>query len=257
MRPLVLTVACVALFATPARAQWVVHDPGNFAQAVLIAERTLSELNSLLKQYETIVRMSRGLPTLDPYRIPTIGTARHDLGKFEYGRVWLDAFNSGDPTGQGYVAVARRLQPPAALLAALPPAARQAIERAYATVEISDSVAQLGAHQIGAVRGYAGALQHAIDALEFDVTALLPGYRDATAVLDKIAGGQLVARRQDMAVNQLLSHILEQLLARAKRQRDTEAASMNMRLLAIRDARRVQSTLLNGAANDLTSWRQP
>jgi hypothetical protein len=46
---------------------------------------------------------------------------------------------------------------------------------------------------------------------------MLPGYHEITAVLDKIAGGQLIARRQDMAVNQLLSHMLEQLLARGKR----------------------------------------
>lgn len=44
---------------------------------------------------------------------------------------------------------------------------------------------------------------------------MLPGYHETTAVLDKIAGGQLIARRQDTAMNQLFSHILEQLLARA------------------------------------------
>ena len=44
-----------------------------------------------------------------------------------------------------------------------------------------------------------------------------------TAILDKIAAGELLARRQDMLSNQLLSHALEQLLARSKRLRDTEA----------------------------------
>ena len=51
----------------------------------------------------------------------------------------------------------------------LPPAARRAVEQAYATVEIADSVAQLGGHQVALIRGYSRRLQQAIDALEGDV----------------------------------------------------------------------------------------
>ena len=54
-----------------------------------------------------------------------------------------------------------------------------------------------------------------------------------TAILDKVAAGELLGRRQDMASNQLLSHALEQLLARGKRLRDTEAATMNMQLVDV------------------------
>ena len=65
--------------------------------------------------------------------------------------------------------VARRLDRPGATLASLPPAARQAVERAYATIEITDSVAQMGGHQVALIAGYSGRLQSAIDALERDV----------------------------------------------------------------------------------------
>ena len=78
-----------------------------------------------------------------------------------------------------------------------------------------------------------------------------------TAVLDKVAAGELVARRQDMATNQLLSHALEQLLARSKRMRDSEAAAMNMRLIGMRDGRTAGANLIHGTADDLRSWRQP
>ena len=61
-----------------------------------------------------------------------------------------------------------------------------------------------------------------------------------TAVLDKIAAGELLGRRQDMLSNQLLSHALEQLLARGKRLRDTEAATINMQLVTWRDGARRQ-----------------
>jgi hypothetical protein len=39
--------------------------------------------------------------------------------------------------------------------------------------------------------------------------------------------------------------------------RDTEAATMNMRLLGMRDGRTAGSNLIRGAADDLRTWRQP
>jgi hypothetical protein len=71
--------------------------------------------------------------------------------------------------------------------------------------------------------------------LEGDVLNGLLRYHEMTAILDKVAAGELLGRRQDMAANQLLSHALEQLLARGKRQRDTEASTMNMQLVTWRD----------------------
>ena len=71
------------------------------------------------------------------------------------------------------------------------------------------------------------------------------------------AAGELLGRRQDMATNQLLSHALEQLLIRSKRERDTEAANMNMRLLGMRNRPPNGDPLVQGAANDLRTWRQP
>ena len=60
-----------------------------------------------------------------------------------------------------------------------------------------------------------------------------------------------------MAANQLLSHVLEQLLVRSKRQRDSEAAVMNMRLVGLRDGRVASGSVVRGAAHDLRAWRQP
>ena len=257
MRYLVATGLFVVAFAAPLRAQLVVIDPANLAQAILIADRTAREYEALLEQYQTIVRMARGLGNLDAYRIPTIGTTSHDTGRWEYGRPWLQGLNSGDAAGGAYMQVARRLERPGATLANLPPAARQAVERAYATIEITDSVAQMGGHQVALIRGYSGRLQSAINELERDVVSQASGYHDTTAVLDKIAAGQLVARRGDMAANQLLSHVLEQLLARSKRQRDSEAVAMNMRIGGLRDGRAAGRSVIHGAANDLRTWRQP
>lgn len=245
------------LLAAPARAQFVVIDPGNLAQAILIADRTLQEYNTLVAQYETIVRMSQGLGAMDRYRIPTIGITGHDVGRWPYGAPWLQGLNAGDARGMLYEQTARRLERPGALLDQLPASARHTIEAAYATIEITDSIAEIGGHQVALVRGYSGQLQQATQALEQDVLNTLPRYHEMTAVLDKVAAGELLARRQDMATNQLLSHALEQLLARSKRMRDTEAATMNMRLLGMRDGRTAGGNVIRGAANDLRTWRQP
>ena len=56
--------------ATTARAQLVVIDPANLYQTILIAERTWQHYQELRRQYETILRMSRGLGNMEGYRVP-------------------------------------------------------------------------------------------------------------------------------------------------------------------------------------------
>ena len=129
-----------------------------------------------------------------------------------------------------YRRVTRPLDQPGGLLDRLPAPARRAVENAYATIEITDASRTIAGHQVSLMRGYTGPLQQAVQALESDVLATRSSYHELTAILDKVAAGELLARRQDIATNQLLSHALEQLLARNKRLRDSEAALMNMRL---------------------------
>lgn len=257
MQRTILFTALLVLMAIPARAQFAVIDHGNLTQAVLIAERTLREYEALVAQYQTLVRMSTGLGNMQRYRIPTVLGSEHRPDRWQHGRPWLQALNTGDPSGAAYRASTRRLESPDYALGQLPPAARRVAEQAYATVEIADSIAQLGGHQVGLIRAYGRRLQQAVDALEGDVLSTDPRAHDMTAVLDKVAAGALIARRQDMAANQLLSHSLEQLLARSKRLRDTEAATMNMRLGAMRSGRVAGTSVVRGAADDLRSWRQP
>jgi hypothetical protein len=247
----------VTLAAAPVYAQIAVIDPANLAQVVLIARRAQQHLDELQAQYRTILRMAQGLGNLDRYRIPTIAITRHDPGRWEYGRPWIQGLNSGDPTGAAYWATTVPLQRPDARPTQLTAAARRAFERQYATVEITDSVAQMGGHQVALVRGYHGQLQQAVQALEGDVVNGLARFHEMTAILDKVAAGELLARRQDMAANQLLSHTLEQLLARSKRLRDTEAATVNMQLVTWRDGRGANDAFVSGSGDALRTWRQP
>ena len=257
MRKLFVVTLVVAVLVRPAHAQLVVIDPGNLEQATLIAERTLRAYQNLVSQYEILVRMAQALPNMGRYRVPAAAIARHDPSRWLYGAAWLQGLNAGDLRGMLYRQVSRPLSSPAGALDGLPAPARKAIENAYATVEITDAVAEIAGNQVAAVRGYSGALQPAIDALQSDIVNPLSRYHELTAQLDTIAAGGLVARRQDVAANQLMSHVLEQLLARGKRLRDTEAATMNMRLASMRDGRTAGGNLIAGVVNDLRTWRQP
>jgi conjugal transfer/entry exclusion protein len=255
-RILVGVILLVLVTTPPASAQFAVIDPANLAQAILIVQRTQRHLEELREQYRTIVRMAQGLGRMEQYRTPPFAITQHDAGRWSYGRPWITALNSGDATGAAYWATAYPLAPPS-MPARLSPTARRAFERQYATVEISDSVAMMGGHQVGLMRGYFGELQRAVQALESDVLNSGSSYHEMTAVLDKVAAGELLGRRQDMAANQLLSHTLEQLLARSKRQRDTEAATLNMQLVTWRDGEAANRAFRAGNGHALATWRQP
>ena len=252
-----LSCLVVAFVAGPAHAQLVVIDPANLAQTILIARRMQQHYEELRAQYLTVLRMAQRLGNMDGYRIPTIPITRHDAGRWEYGRAWIQGLNSGDATGAAYLSTALPLLRPSVMPSRLSVSARQALERQYATIEITDSVAMMGGHQVALARGYHGQLQEAVQALEGDVLNGLSRYHEMTAILDKIAAGELLARRQDMLSNQLLSHALEQLLARSKRLRDTEASTMNMQLVTWRDARAVNDAFVAGSGDALRTWRQP
>ena len=256
-RKLLLTALIVAVAANPVAAQLAVIDPGNLVQTTLIALRMQQHYAELRAQYLTVLRMAQGLGNMGRYRIPTIGLSRHDPSRWEYGRPWIQALNSGDATGAAYLSTALPVLRPTVTPARLTATARQALERQYATIEITDSVAMMGGHQVALARGYHGQLQNAVQSLESDVLNGLARYHEMTAILDKIAAGELLGRRQDMLSNQLLSHALEQLLARGKRLRDTEAATINMQLVTWRDARGANEAFVAGSGDALRTWRQP
>lgn len=259
MKTRVLSSALSLVLVAPAlaHAQWVVIDPANLVQTTQIAYKMQQHYSELRAQYLTILRMAQRLGNLDAYRIPTIPIASHDSGRYVYGRAFLDALNSGDPRAVAYQASVLPLLRPTAMPAGLSAGARRVLERAYATVEIADSIASMATHQISLARGYHGRIQDAVESLERDVVNPLQPYHEMTAVLDKIAAAELVARRQDMAGNQLLSHALEQLIARSKRERDTEATTINMQLVTWRDGHAANAAFMAGAGDALRTWRQP
>src|SRR5713226_8910081 len=92
----------LSLSVAPLRAQLVVIDPANLVQTILIAERTWDQYDQLRREFDVIQRMAQKLGSLDRYRIPAIGITGHDPSRWEYGRPWIQALNTGDPRGAAY-----------------------------------------------------------------------------------------------------------------------------------------------------------
>lgn len=256
MKRMIAGAVLIVFVTTPVSAQFAVIDPANLAQAILIVQRTQRQYEELQAQYRTILRMAQGLGRMDQYRTPPFALNSHDTALWTYGRPWIAALNGGDATGAAYIASAVPLGAPN-VPATVSASGRRTFERQYATAEITDSVAMMGGHQVGLMRGYYGQLQEAVQALERDVLNSSSSYHEVTAILDKVAAGELLGRRQDMATNQLLSHALEQLLARGKRQRDTEASTLNMQIVTWRDGEAANRAFRAGAGHALATWRQP
>ena len=178
----------LCLTATVAHAQLVVNDAANIVQAAELVRRTIQEYGKVVEQYQVIVQMAEGLQNLGRYRTVPIAFSAHDPSRWPYGGPWLTALNNGDPRGDLYAQIVRTMRrPSAAALARLSPEARRAIENAYATIEITDSIAQRGAHQVALVRGYGGRLQGVVQVLESDILSPLSSFHQLTAVLDKVA----------------------------------------------------------------------
>ena len=84
-RRIAFALLVLTLSAGRAHAQWVVIDPANLAQTILIAERTEQHYQQLVQQFQIIQRMARGLAALDRYRIPAIAVSAIDPARWPYG----------------------------------------------------------------------------------------------------------------------------------------------------------------------------
>lgn len=260
-RTILRVITLATLFvASPAlgRAQVPVIDVANIIETTQIAYNTYESWRQLVQQYELLVRMARRAAGMTRYRTPDVPVAFHNPGRYLSGVPLIRALNGGDPSGQAYDSVTRTALRPESALAAMPAAARRNVEREYATIDIADSTGSLAGHQIGHVRSYTAATTAAIRALENDTLGGSDDEHHQTAILDRINAAEIIARRQDTAANQLISHLVEQSLVANKRQRDTEAVAMSMRVSRQRYYRDYSASFFPPSARAAASaWRQP
>lgn len=254
-----IIITVVVLSAAPtAHAQLVVNDAVNIAKNVLIAEHARQELIKAVEIAATLAKLSAKAENMAKYRTPPIAGVSHNVGRYPYGAATLTGLNSGDPVGELYDRNTRVLNPTVLAMARLPLAAQRQVSSQLADVDITDSVNQRTIQLVANSRGYASDVARAIQALEDDTLTDRTAEHYLTAVLEKLSGYALVEGRQTSVNNQLLSTFLEQLLAKAKRNRDTDVAVMNMRVNQIQGGREAAGLMQQGAGADMRNgWRMP
>jgi hypothetical protein len=254
---LIASIIVVALCVAGGSSAWafVVSDAATTARNAITAVLKSHIVETLTAQYERLQRMAIRLSALQRYATanpPTWQRADEADG-------FLRALNHGDATGTEYERIARARQLADPELERLDAAARDAIERALATLDLADSTLIAAVHQTGVLRERGARERQTIDQLEADVLNASPQH-GTTAVLDTISGAALIEAHQKQARSQFLTAVVEQLLVDNKRSRDTEAATLNMQLNRLRmrsDADEGSDALVTGAAEDLRTWRQP
>ena len=260
------TATLVALLCTlsVSATAFEVFDPVNFSQHQL-QNRWRETIGSVIEnQLDKIRQMAQRLSAftdLVKYVSPDVPRwrTRRINGALAASDAFMAALNGGDARGAGYEAVARASVSASSALAGLGEdniEAENALRSALATLDIAASAIIAGTDQTGRIRGNRRSEVNAIAALESDV--IDPNLEQSTtAVLDKVSAAGLIRARQQETRMELLAALTEQLLVDSKRNRDTEAAAMNMQLGRLTRGRAVAASLLVGSADDFRSWRQP
>lgn len=262
MRKHLAPTVLILAMAVPSHAQMVVHDPAvTFRNSVTA---TVKEMLVRLQQqqHSELRRMAHRLSmftTLQKYRLNNVPLWRiHDFESpaVLFAKDYHAALNYGDLAGRGFLAISHPVGDATAAIARMPAGSRRALLSRLATLDLADAAAIAGAHDSGLLRYNGRREVAAIDSLERDV-ANDSLEQSTTAILDKISGASLIAARQRQARIQLLDGVVEQLLIEGKRARDTEAAAMNMQLVAWRDRGAANRAIADGTGDALRTWRQP
>jgi hypothetical protein len=250
MRPVVMRALAIAfLLFTPAaaRAQWVVYDPTNYAQAV-------TRYLQAVQQYEFLVRQAARLPSgaANRYRVP-----EHPWQVYQGDLSVLAALNGGASAASAYRGAVDPLDSIADVLAKVPAAVRARLNARYAALGVSDGVAQMSLQQAGAGRAAGPTVLRAIQAMEDDALSGPDEYHSQTALLNKINGASVLGLRIAEHGNQLMVHTVEQLLLDNVRKRQAEAELMNAHVYQWRYGVRYGAEMFDKTAHRLDSWRQP
>jgi hypothetical protein len=255
---LVLVLGLAVVAPQPAAAQIPVIDIGQIiqlARVIAVAYRTYQQA---ALAYNHLVVMSAPLANMMGFKMYPAPVTYHSwLAQSRYANPLFTALNYGDARGQLLMQVLRLVGPLNPMLTKMPWEMRESFERAYANLEVADSMLQRTIHVVGAGRTYmTGELARSIQQLEDDTLNPHRSWHQPTASMDKIAAGELIAARQQMQHNIQLSALVELEIRKQMEQRDMEADDLNQRLGVLRHPDATDG-LIDDSAAALDSWRQP
>jgi len=266
-KPVVSLVLLAVLAAVPLRAQWVVFDPTNYANAIEQLIELQSQYSQLVRTYQQIraqynhwVWMAQRLSsaTVARYRAPA-PTWRSLVATDRYSTLggWVAAVNSGVGVPDGYRLATQALRDYGAAVSRIPAEEWQRVRARYGTVELLDATTLQGLETIGQIRFRAPEVMNATRALEDDTLNRGDDANTLIAVLNKVNAGGVLSLRASHATNQLLVSLLETQLIEATRRREAEAAAINAHVLFQQEARSFADRFTPGTTDAILGFRLP
>ena len=273
MTKLLLRVGAITLalvvFTLTVKAQLVVYDPTNYANAVLRYNQLVQQLAQLrqtyqqvLNQYNLALQMSRNLRNMPSRYRAMFSQWRNFTANDLYGNTsaWVGAANGAGAQSVG----------PAYLRATIPfltysqadlndinPTDAENLKSAYASLELSDGANVSALTTVGNVRANAATVQQQISNLEQDSLSGDPALNSEVSVLNKINASNVLTLRTLQDANNIRLATLEQQILQAKRQRDIDAANLNFAIEMRQQATQNLAPFNNNLTQSLGSYRLP
>jgi hypothetical protein len=241
----------VALGTTSARAQWVVFDPSNYAEAI-------AQVQQMIRQYEFWIEQTRRVPVdiASRYHAHSLDWTYHDLsGGALYAQAMLRALNEGDVSGAAYRGLVDPLDVPTDVMGRLPATLQRSLADRYGSIELQDSITRLAVDQTGSARVDGPFTLQAVRNVEHDIANMGDAYHSQTALLEKINAASAIGLRLEEQTNQFQLTTLEQLIVDNTRRRDTEARLMNATIYQWRFGSAYGQDLFRRTASDIDTWR--
>jgi hypothetical protein len=247
---LVAVTAILVMWTPPARAQFVVFDPTNYAEAIL-------QVQQLIRQYLFLIEQAQRVPVdiSTRYHAYSLDWTDHDLAGALYAQQILTALNEGDPTGAAYRQVTDPLDTPTDIIGRLPPSLLRRLTDSYAAIELQDSMTRLAVDQTGTARTDGPLTLQAVRNVEHDIANTDDAFHSQTALLEKINAAFAIDLRLDEQTNQFQLTTLEQLLVDNTRKRDAEAQLMNATIYQWRFGSAYGQDLFRNTAAHVDGWR--
>ncbi|HKV98808.1 MAG TPA: hypothetical protein VJN96_03230 [Vicinamibacterales bacterium] len=248
---LLAVTALLAAWAPPARAQFVVFDPSNYAEAIL-------QVQQLIRQYLFLIEQAQRVPVdiATRYHAHSLDWTYHDLSNGAlYAQQILRALNEGDLSGAAYRQVTDPLDTPTDIIGYLPPSLLRRLTDSYAAIEVQDSMTRLAVDQTGTARTDGPFTLQAVRNVEHDIANTGDAFHSQTALLEKINAAFAIDLRLDEQTNQFQLTTLEQILVDNTRKRDAEAQLMNATIYQWRFGSTYGQDLFRNTAAHVDGWR--
>jgi hypothetical protein len=247
----------------------VVYDPTNYANALLRYKQLIQQVAQLkqtyeqiLNQYNLALQMAKNLRNMPARYKATFSQWRTFTANDLYGNAnpWVNAVNGAgaQSVGPAYLrATIPVLTYNQTDLNAINPTDAENLKSTYASLELSDGANVSALTTVGNVRANAATVQQQISNLEQDSLSGDPALNSEVSVLNKINASNVLTLRTLQDGNNIRLATLEQQVLQAKRQRDIDAANLNLAIAMRQQATQNLVPFNNYLTQSLGSYRLP